>query len=292
MDIKREIPVYEIFYEAKTERVYLKTSGKSIIKEVPTEKGVKDIIKRIKQILKNKRISYEKSFFRIFNHSRIYNLLAYGSDRTDQLEKRKFDITEWELYPFRLIYDYFYTNKNKEFILVDGTLFKNSLIKNSKEFFDRGGIRKDVYAGIPDKWVLNYYNKILKKYKYLEKQKNSKYYKFYIQLKKVKTEFPKKERGLQPEFMLSEKIAMKKHELMREDVTFAYRHDSGLGINYILKDAIRKRVPSKIAALAVYKELVPILPRITKGGYDETGLYGFKRKRLDHLVALFLLIPK
>ena len=58
MEIKNNIPIYEIFYDAKAERVYLKTTGKSIIKKVPTEKGVKEIIKKIKLTLKHKRISY------------------------------------------------------------------------------------------------------------------------------------------------------------------------------------------------------------------------------------------
>jgi hypothetical protein len=290
----KQIPVYKIYYSSQVEKVHSKTHNKvSLIKRVPTEKGVKEILNSIKKMLKKNKISFDNSFFRIFNHDRVDQLLLYGSDRANQLEKRKFDKTEWEVYPFRLIMDYYFTDKKGR--LLDkkgGNLIENSLVKSGKEFFEGGGIRPDVYAGIPDKDVLKYYNKILKKYKYLDKDKTSPYYEYYQKLKKVKEDFPKGEKAVQPEFMLTEKIAMKKLKLMRDDVTFAYKPSNGLGLDYILKNAIRKRVSTEIAALVVYKNLIPVLPRITRGGYDETGLYGFKKKRIDHLVSLFLLIPK
>jgi len=291
-DIK--IPIYEIAYDSKPEKVYLKTKGESVVKKVPTKKGAEKIIKKIKQILWKKKISYDKSFFRIFDHSRVDHLLMYGSDRANQLDKRKFDKVEWELYPFRLIFDYFHTNKKGEFLAYkNGPLLEDFQASTLKDFHDKGGrIRADVYSGVPDKEVLRYYKKIIAKYRFLERKKDSPYYHFYKKLKSVKKEFPKREKGLQPEFMLSEKLAMKKHRLMRDDVTFAYMPSNGQGMEYILRNAIKKRVPSKIAALAVYRNLVPILPRITKGGFDETGLYGFNKKRINHLVALFLLVPK
>lgn len=290
---KIDIPIYEIFYKSQIEKVYSKVSGKSLKKKVPTEKGAEEMLETIKKVLKSKGISYKKSYFRIFNHSRVDNLLLYGSDRAEQLEKRKFDMKEWELYPFRLYWDYFYTNSKGELLLYEnGPLFKNAKAKNLKELSKVGKLRPVYELKNPDKDVLNYYNKILAKYKYLEKEKDSNYKRLYFKLKKVKTEFQKGEKGLQPEFMLTEKLAMKKYKLMRDDVLFAYMPSQGLGMKYILKDAIRKRVSDKIAALAVYKNLFPILPRKTKGGYDETGLYSFKKERQKHLVALFLLIPK
>jgi hypothetical protein len=288
------VPVFEIFYKSQKEKVHSKThQNVSLIKKVPTEDGAREILNDIKKILKKRKISYQKSFFRIFNHDRVDNLLMYGSDRANQLEKRKFDVIEWELYPFRLIMDYFYTDKSGR--LLDrkgGVILEKSDVKNPKEFFEKGGIRSDVYAGIPDKEVVKYYNKIVKKYRYLDDEKIEPYYGYYQKLRKVKVDFPKGEKAVQPEFMLTEKFAMKKLGLMRDDVTFAYKPSNGQGMDYILKNAIRKRVSTKIAALAVYKNLIPVLPRITKGGYDETGLYGFKKRRIEHLVALFLLIPK
>ncbi|MGV8151481.1 MAG: hypothetical protein ACP5OG_00215 [Candidatus Nanoarchaeia archaeon] len=288
------LKIHKIIYEARKEKVHSKVNeGKLLTKYVPTEKSYKQMLSKIKKILKNKGINYHKSYFRIFNSSRLDNLLKYGSDRAEQLEKRKFDKTEWELYPFRLYMDYFYTNDKGELLLYEnGPLLKDSNVKTIHEFRANGKLR-DVYdIKVPDKKVLNYYNKITKKYKYLEKEKNSKYYELYQKLKKVKTEFPKGEKAWQPEFMLSEKLAMKKHKLMRDDVTYAYLPSQGMGMEYILLHAIKKRVSDKVSALAVYNNLIPILPRKCKGGFDETALYTFKGNRLNSLVTVFLLIPK
>jgi hypothetical protein len=287
-----QIPVYEICYDSTKEMTPIKTLGKKVLKIFPTERGVEETLSEIKKILKKKRVSYDKSYFRIFNHSRIDNLLSFGSDRADCINKRKFDLIEWELYSFRLVWDYFYTNKKGQLLACkNGPLLKNSMIKNGKEFFDRGGIR-NVYNLETDKEVVNYYKKIVKKYKYLDKDKTSKYYGLYQRFKKIETMDYNKGKEIMPEFLLTEKMAMKKYGLMKDDVTWAYTPRQGQGMEYILKNAIKNRVHSKIAALAVYRDLKPILPRVTGGGYDETGFYTFKKERIKHLVALFLLIPQ
>jgi len=81
-----------------------------------------------------------------------------------------------------------------------------------------------------------------------------------------------------------EKIAMKKMKLMREDVTFATIPSQGLGylgqssLVYVLKDVLKKRVSDKIAGLVVYKDLIPVQLRKTKGGLDFTVLFKFKKE--------------
>lgn len=285
---KSQIPVYEIIYDNEPEIAYLKTTGKSMKKYVPTDKGMDQIINELKKKLKKLGYDYHKSYFRIFDSKRVNNLLLYGSDRADQLEKRKFDKKEWELYPFRLYWDYFFTNKKQEFILYEnGPLFKNA----TKAMMKKRMLRP-VYSMPPDEDVVKYYKKIVKKYKKYKKNDGTKYHQFYMNLLRVKQEYSKGEKAWQPEFMLTEKLAMKRFKLMRDDVTFAYKPKDGLGMWYILKDAIKKRVPNKVAALVVYKDLFPILPRMTKGGFYETALYTFKNNRLSHVIALFLLVPK
>lgn len=292
MEKEEKIPVYEIYYDFKPEKAYLKTTGKSLIKLVPTKKGTHQIITKLKNILKKKGYVYDKTYFRIFNSARMNNLLTYGSDRADHLNKRNFDPIEWELYPFRLYWDYFFTNKNREFLIYEkGPLLKNSNIKTIQEFWKKGKIR-NVYSMLPDKDVVKYYNEIVKKYKRYKRDDGSVYHKLYTQMLRVKEEFKKGENAWQPEFMLTEKMAMKKYKLMRDDVTFAYKPKDGQGMDYILQNAIKKRVPSKVAALVAYKDLMSILPRVTRGGYDETALYTFKYDRIKHVIALFLLIPK
>jgi hypothetical protein len=286
------LPVYEIYYESKPERAFLKTVGKHVVKHPPTDRGVNEILRKIKSLLKKKRISYNNSYFRIFSHSRVDRLLSFGSDRADCLDKRKFDLKEWELYSFRLVWDYFYTNKKGQLLTrKNGPLLKYSFIKTGKEFFDQGGLR-NVYGNETDREVVDYYNKIVKKYKYLKKDKSSKYYGLYQRFKKIGSMNYNKGKEIMPEFLLTEKMEMKKYRLMRDDVTWAYTPRQGQGMDYILKNAIKNRIPSKVSALAVYRDLKPILPRVTKGGFDETGFYTFKGKRINSLIALFLLIPK
>jgi hypothetical protein len=289
-----KIEVYNITFDSFRKKVATKTGAGGIkLRYLPTEKGFNQIVGKIKSVLNKKGIDFHKVYFRVFNSSRMENLLKYGSDRADYPEKRKFDLIEWELYPFRLIRDYFYTNKKGELLAgKNGVLLSKSPIKTHEEFIKAGGYRGVYTAKTPDKDVYEYYKKIIKKYKYLEKDKGSRYYALYQKLKQVIKEFSKGEKGIQPEFFITEKMAMKKYHLLRDDVTFASKSKGALSLDYILNDALKKRVSEKIACFVVYKDLAPIHIRKTKGGFDSTGLYRFKHNdRKKCVVVLFVLKP-
>jgi hypothetical protein len=65
-----------------------------------------------------------------------------------------------------------------------------------------------------------------------------------------------------------------------------------MSLNYILNDALKKRVSEKTACLVIYKDLIPIHKRKTKGGFDSTALYKFGHKdRRNCVVALLDLVP-
>lgn len=292
----KKIPIIKIYYDSKKEKVTLKVGpGKTVVKKVPTDEGYNEILDKIWDYFDENKIDNQKIYFRIFNSSRSDNLLKFGSDRADQKNPRKFDLIEWELYPFRLVMDYFYTDKKGNLLTgKNGPLLSRSLLKTHEEFRDAGVYRGYVYDLLPDEDVYDYYAKILKKYKRFEKDKKSKYHNLYVQLKQVEKNFPKGEKAAQPEFFLTEKLAMKKRRLMREDVTFAYKGTGtgAFGLDYILRDVMKKRISDKVAGLVIYKNLKPVHLRKTKGGLDLTALYTFDKNKLDNVVALFLLIPK
>jgi hypothetical protein len=291
--MKEEVEIIPINFDSFRTKSHVKVgSGGIKVRYIPTEKGFHQIIGKIKEILKEKHLSFNKVYFRVCNYSRRESILKYGSDRADHIHKRPFDNTEWELYPFRFLEDYFWTNKKGQLLAYkNGPPLSKSTAKNTKEFAESGGYRNVYGTKEPDKHVYQYYKSILKKYKYLEKDKTSKYHSLYIKLKQVEKEFPKGEKGIQPEFFLAEKIAMKKQKLMRDDVTYASKSDSTMNLDFLLTDIIKKRVSEKKACLIIYKDLYPIQDRKTKGGFDSTALYGFKKDRKKCIVSLIVLNP-
>lgn len=292
--MKEDIKIIPIKFDAFRTKAHVKVgSGGIKIRYVPTEKGFHQIIGKIKEILKEKHLPFNKVYFRVCNFSRKEAILKYGSDRADHLHKRPFDPIEWDLYSFRFLEDYFWTNKRGQLLAYKkGPLLSESKAKTDIEFIKSGGYRNVYGTKNPDKHVYRYYKSILRKYKYLEKDKTSKYHNLYLKLKQVEKNFYKGEKAVQPEFMLTEKIAMKKQNLMRDDVTFASKFDSAMGLQFILGDAIKKRIAEKQACLMIYKNLYPIQSRKTKGGFDSTALYGFKKDRKKCLIALVILTPK
>jgi len=286
-----KIPVYTIKFDAVKKKVTLKVGGKTKLKYVPTEKGREEIEKKIDSFISKKRLKSSNTFLRIFNFSRKDNLLKYGSDRADVRMRRDYDETEWELYTFRLIRDYMYQNKRGDILDGKGGVpIAKSKFKIFYEFYRSRNSSRDFYNISPDKNVLRYYKKILKKYKYLDKERGKFHY-MYQELKKVEKNFSKGAKAHQPEFLIEEKKAMKRHGLMRDDVTFVYKH-GGSQYGYILGMAFETRISEDKACVVVYKDLFQVRP-IRFKHFDHTSFYGFKhRDKLKCVVALFLLEPK
>jgi len=286
-----KIPTYKIRYDAVKKKVHLKVGGKEKIKYVPTDKGIVEISNKIDSVIKRKKLKLNNTYLRIFNYSRKGHLLKYGNDRADSRIRRDFDETEWELYSFRLIRDYMYQNRQGEFLDGrNGTLISKSKFKNFGEFYRNGSGFRDFYNIPADKNVLRYYKKLIKKYRYLEKEKG-RLHDLYIELKNVRENFSKGARAHQPEFLLEEKKDMKKKGLMRDDVTFVYRYgDNQYG--YILGMAMETRISDDKACVVIYKDMYGVSPRKFKH-FDHTSFYGFRHKdKLKCVVALFVLEPK